>query len=46
VLAALGWDETAAREVVRVSFGRSTTEAEVDRFAGLWADMAAGKRAA
>ena len=46
VLAAMGWDETAAREVVRVSFGRSTTEAEVDRFAAAWADMAAKRRAA
>lgn len=46
VLAAMGWDETAAREVVRVSFGRTTSEAEVDRFAAAWADMAAKRRAA
>ena len=46
VLAAMGWDETAASEVVRVSFGRSTTEAEVDRFATLWTEMAARRRAA
>jgi cysteine desulfurase len=46
VLAAMGWDETAAREVVRVSFGRTTSEAEVDRFAAAWADMATKRRAA
>jgi cysteine desulfurase len=46
VLAAMGWEEGAAREVVRVSFGRSTTEAEVDRFAELWTQMASRRRAA
>ena len=46
VLAAMGWDENAAGEVVRVSFGRSTTQAEVDRFAALWTEMAARRRAA
>lgn len=40
VLAAMGWDQTAAREVVRVSFGRSTTEAEVDAFAAQWRQIA------
>ena len=46
VLAAMGWNEAAAREVVRVSIGRDTTETEIDRFASLWADMAAKRRAA
>ena len=46
VLAAMGWQEEAAREVVRVSFGRATTAEEVDRFAALWAEMAARRRAA
>jgi cysteine desulfurase len=46
VLAAMGWDEAAAAQVVRVSFGRTTTEAEVDRFAALWTGMAARRRAA
>jgi cysteine desulfurase len=46
VLEALDWTEDAAREVVRVSFGRSTTAAEVDRFAALWTDIAARRRAA
>lgn len=36
VLKAMGWDEAAAREVVRVSFGRTTTAAEVDAFAAEW----------
>lgn len=46
VLAAMGWSEPAAREVVRVSFGPSTSQAEVDRFAELWTAMAARRRAA
>lgn len=46
VLAAMGWGEEAAGEVLRVSFGRSTTEAEVDRFAALWTEVAARRRAA
>lgn len=46
VLAAMGWDEEAAKQVVRVSFGPSTTEEEVDRFAALWAEMAGKRRAA
>lgn len=46
VLAAMGWDEAAAREVIRVSLGRGTTEAEIDRFAELWVGMAARRRAA
>jgi cysteine desulfurase len=46
VLAAMGWDEAVAREVVRVSIGRDTNEAQIDRFAALWAGMAARRRAA
>ncbi|WP_324750114.1 aminotransferase class V-fold PLP-dependent enzyme [Sphingomonas sp. LY54] len=46
VLAAMGWDEGPAREVVRVSFGPSTTAAEIDRFAALWTEMKAKRRAA
>lgn len=45
VLAAMGWEEGAAREVVRVSIGRDTNAAEIDRFACLWASMAARRRA-
>ncbi len=40
VLGAMGWPEAAAREVIRVSFGRATTTAEIDRFADAWAAMA------
>jgi cysteine desulfurase len=45
VLAAMGWAEPALREVVRVSFGRTTGEAEIDRFAELWRNTAAEARA-
>ncbi len=40
VLAAMGWDEGAGREVIRVSFGRTTNEAEVDAFISAWRQMA------
>lgn len=40
VLTAMGWDEKAAGEVVRVSFGLSTTRAHVYRFIELWRAMA------
>lgn len=40
VLAALGWPEEAGREVIRVSFGRTTTETEVDAFIAAWRGMA------
>ena len=43
---AMGLDDAVAAEIVRVSFGRSTTAEEVDRFAALWTDMAAKRRAA
>jgi cysteine desulfurase len=36
VLGAMGWDATAAAEVVRVSFGPQTSEADVDRFVAAW----------
>ncbi|WP_397595210.1 cysteine desulfurase family protein [Sphingorhabdus sp.] len=36
VLGAMGWDAKAASEVVRVSFGPQTTEADIDRFAAAW----------
>ena len=45
VLTAMGWSEPELREVVRVSFGRGTTEAEVDAFAALWREIAAEARA-
>ncbi|MBY9061810.1 aminotransferase class V-fold PLP-dependent enzyme [Sphingomonas yunnanensis] len=44
VLRAMGWGEEAAREVVRVSFGRTTTAAEVERFAAAWRAVARTRR--
>jgi cysteine desulfurase len=40
VLRAMGWDEARTREVVRVSFGRSTSEADVERFIAAWRGIA------
>jgi len=36
VLTAIGWNAEATREVIRVSFGRATTEADIDRFVAEW----------
>jgi cysteine desulfurase len=44
VLTAMGWDVEAAREVVRVSFGRATSVADVDRFVAEWRSIARGVR--
>ena len=44
VLAALGWTEAAGREVVRVSLGRDTTDAEVDAFVAAWRGAARATR--
>lgn len=40
VMAALGLDAAVAGQVVRVSFGHSTTPAEIDAFAAAWVAMA------
>ena len=40
VLRAMNYDETAAGEVVRVSFGPTTGEADIDRFLMQWTAMA------
>ncbi|APL93827.1 aminotransferase class V-fold PLP-dependent enzyme [Sphingobium indicum] len=40
VLRAMGWDDARAGEVVRVSFGPDTSEADVDRFVAAWTRMA------
>lgn len=45
VLSAMGWDTEASREVIRVSFGRTTTEADIDRFVAEWRSIARGLRA-
>jgi cysteine desulfurase len=36
ILAAMGWDEKAAGEVIRVSFGPDTSRADVYRFVEVW----------
>jgi cysteine desulfurase len=40
VLRAMGMSDEALREVVRVSFGRTTTAAEIDAFAAAWRSIA------
>ncbi|WCP11848.1 IscS-like cysteine desulfurase [Sphingobium sp. AntQ-1] len=40
VLGAMGWDEAAAAEVVRVSFGPQTCDSDMDRFIAVWKSMA------
>ena len=40
VLTAMGWQEPALREVVRVSFGRNSSESDVDAFTTLWRQIA------
>jgi len=45
VLGAMGWSVEASREVVRVSFGRATSEADVDRFIAEWRSVARSARA-
>jgi cysteine desulfurase len=48
VLGAMGWSDQAASEVVRVSFGPETSEADVDRFVDCWRTIqrrASGKAA-
>ena len=46
VLGAMGWDTAAGREVIRVSFGRTTTGADVDAFIAAWRQMARTTRRA
>lgn len=40
VLGAMGWDGGSAAEVVRVSFGRTTTPGDIERFIAAWAQIA------
>lgn len=44
VLAAMGWDEKEAGEVIRVSFGPETSRADVYRFLEQWQRIAADAR--
>jgi len=46
VLTAMGWSEEEAREVIRVSLAPQTTQAEVERFLDVWAQLAERRRAA
>jgi cysteine desulfurase len=40
----MGWSEAASREVIRVSFGRTTTDADVEAFIVAWRTMARAVR--
>ena len=44
VLSAMGMDAKAAGEVIRVSIGRETDAAAIDRFIALWREIAATRR--
>lgn len=44
VLAAMGWSEAAGREVIRVSLGRDTSEADIERFIATWRTIARASR--
>lgn len=46
VLTAMGWSEEAAREVIRVSFGPFTDEAEIDALLDQWRSLSGKRRAA
>lgn len=46
VLTAMGWTEEAAREVIRVSFGPATSEADIDAFLAEWKKLGGRRRAA
>jgi cysteine desulfurase len=39
VLGAMSWDEDAASQVVRVSFGPQTCDSDMDRFLAIWGAM-------
>jgi cysteine desulfurase len=45
VLGAMGWSVEASREVVGVSFGRTTTAAEINAFIAEWRTVSRGARA-
>ena len=44
VLAAMGYTDEASREVIRISFGRDTGEAEIERAIAAWRDIARATR--
>ena len=46
VLTAMEWSEEAAREVIRISFGPGTGEAEIDALVAAWTAIAGKRQAA
>jgi cysteine desulfurase len=46
VLAAMGWDEDKAREVIRISFGPETGEADIEALLAEWRALFGKRRAA
>lgn len=46
VLTAMGWSEDAAREVIRISFGRTTKESDVAALLDAWRALYGKRRAA
>jgi cysteine desulfurase len=46
VLAAMGWSEEAAREVIRVSFGPQTKDGDIDALLAVWRNLHGKRRAA
>jgi cysteine sulfinate desulfinase/cysteine desulfurase-like protein len=42
----MGWREEEAREVIRVSFGPSTRESDIEALLGEWRGMIGKRRAA
>jgi cysteine desulfurase len=46
VLLAMGWSEPEARETIRISFGRQTSEADVDALLAEWRGLYGKRRAA
>ncbi|MFT8796640.1 cysteine desulfurase family protein [Zymomonas mobilis] len=46
VLKAMGWGDKEAQEVIRVSFGRETTESDIDQFIKIWRQIAEQRKKA
>src|SRR3546814_1445938 len=46
VLAAMGWRDPALREVIRISFGRTTSEEDVARVIAVWRQVSRETREA
>nr|WP_275588779.1 aminotransferase class V-fold PLP-dependent enzyme [Croceicoccus hydrothermalis] len=44
VLSAMGMDDKSAGEVIRVSIGPDTRDADIERFLDVWGDIARGRR--